>query len=406
MGRITKFKKNDMFHTTLINVIYQFKCDKSELMALTILSRLLAKTNKKYNDEGKFVKERLNRYIINYSVLNQAINDVYFLNFSLLIPSNNVIKDHDLKSSITFLLDTIYDNNLKDNKLFEKEKRLYTESLLNNYKNIDFIAEKNMLDLLDQNCIFNKLKYKDLDNINKLTLEDVNNFYNKYIKTIEPKVFVNGNVDIDELENLIDNYFKDMQLKKYRLIKNYNNFYTNFNLIKKEDTSKFYQSIVHLVYGFKDYNKEDFYKLLLIELLLSSSSSDLLLQNLRKKNNLVYTSSASIMMKNGLLFIKAMTNKDNISIVKMIINELLNDLKNTKKYKKYIDTIINNYELNMNRELDNFYITSNYVINKYYETDLTSQEELVKLKNISLDELKEFINRMVLVCDYTLEGEL
>ena len=134
--------------------------------------------------------------------------------------------------------------------------------------------------------------------------------------------------------------------------------------------------------------------------------ADLLLHNLRKKNNLVYTSSASIMMKNGLLFIKAMTNKDNISIVKMIINELLNDLKNTKKYKKYIDTIINNYELNMNRELDNFYITSNYVINKYYETDLTSQEELVKLKNISLDELKEFINRMVLVCDYTLEGEL
>ena len=33
-------------------------------------------------------------------------------------------------------------------KQFEREKRLYTENLLNGYKNIGFIAEKNALDLL------------------------------------------------------------------------------------------------------------------------------------------------------------------------------------------------------------------------------------------------------------------
>ena len=32
---------------------------------------------------------------------------------------------------------------------------------LNNYKNVGFIAEKNMLDLLDKDGIFNKIKYKD-----------------------------------------------------------------------------------------------------------------------------------------------------------------------------------------------------------------------------------------------------
>ena len=112
------------------------------------------------------------------------------------------------------------------------------------------------------------------------------------------------------------------------------------------------------------------------------------------------------MMRNGLLFIKAMTNKENIKVVKLIINELLKDLKVNNKYKEYIDNILNNYEDNLNRELDNFYITSSNEINKYFKTDLTSIEELNILKNIKLDELQEFISRIELVCDYTLEGEL
>ena len=406
MKRITKYKNNKKFHTTLINFIYEFKCDNSEIMALTIMSKLLAKSNKKYKDEGKYLEEKLSRYIISFSVLNQYINNVYFINISLLIPNTGVIKEDNLEKSILFLLDSIYDNNLNDKKLFEKEKRLYLESLLNNYKNIDFIVEKNLLDLLDKDNVFNKLKYKDINNIQELTNNDVINFYNKYIKNIEPKIFVNGNIDIDKLDNIIDNYFKDMNLKNYKLITNYNYFYKDYELIEKIDKSKFYQSIVNLVYAFKSYNESDFYKLYLLELLLKSSSSDLLLNNLRKKSNLVYTCSANIMMRNGLLFIKAMTNKENIKVVKLIINELLKDLKVNNKYKEYIDNILNNYEDNLNRELDNFYITSSNEINKYFKTDLTSIEELNILKNIKLDELQEFISRIELVCDYTLEGEL
>ncbi len=401
-----KYKENKNFHTTLINFVYQFKCNKEDIMALTLYCILASKTNKEYNDEISFAKEKLNRYIISYSVKNQSINDIYFINFSLLIPSDNVIKEDYLEKSILFLLDSVFKPNIEDENLFIKEKRIYTEYLLNAYKNIEFIAEKNLLDLLDQDCIFNKLKYRDIENINTLNIKDIINFYNKYIKNIKPIIFINGNINNNKVEKIINDYTKDLNLKEQKLINKYNNFYKIQKSIYKTDKSKFYQSIIYLIYNIKNYKEEDFYKLYLINLLLSSSSSDLLLENLRKKNNLVYSCGASAMLKNGLLFIKVITNKDNVKLAKLVITELINDLNNIEKYEKNINNIINKLELNIERELDNFYILCSNEINSYFKADITRTEELKILKNIKLEDLKELISRINLVCDYSLEGEL
>ncbi len=406
MNEITKYVNNKNFHTTLINFIYEFKIKKEEIIALSIITKLFNKTNNIYKDEISFQKEKLNRYIINYNCLNQGISDVYFLNFSLLIPSQNVINEDMLENQIMFLLDSIYNNNLSDETLFEKEKKLYTETLLNGYKNIEFIAEKNLLDILDDDAVFNKLKYRDLDNINCLSLDDILNFYNKYIKNVKPKIFVNGNIDTNKLNDIIHNYFNKLNLVPYKIIKDYNIFYNDNNYIEKIDKSKFYQSILYYVYNVKDYKEEDFYKLYMINLLLNSSSSGLLMNSLRKKSNLVYSTGSNVMLKNGLLFIKAVSNKTNIDYVKIIIKELMNELNNIEKYDKNIYNILKRLELNKERELDNFYIATSDIINKYFETDLTTSEELEILNKISYDELKEFVSRMNLKATYVLEGEL
>lgn len=401
-----KYVKNEKFHTTLINFIYQFKCDKQELMSITILSKLLNKTNSLYKEESIFQKEKLNRYIINYKCSLQSINDVYFINFSLLIPNTNIIDDSNLKKQILFLLDTIYNTNLNDDILFNKEKKLYIEILLNNYKNIDFIAEKEVLDLLDDECLFNKIKYKDIENIQRLNKLDVINSYNKFIKNIMPKIFINGNINIKECTNIISDYISNLNLKPYKIIQKYNKFYINNDFIEKKDTSKYYQSIIYVVYNVKSYKEKDFYKLYLINLLLSSGSSGLLLSILRKKSNLVYTASSHSMLKNGLLFIKVSTEKRNIDLCLLMIKELINDLNNIDKYKENINNIVTKLELEKERELDNFYITSNDVVNEYFKTDIKTSDEIEIIKNISLDELKDFVTRLNIVCQYVLKGDL
>lgn len=404
MGVITKFVENENFHTTLINFIYQFKCENEEIAALNLLSRLLYITNKKYPEIDLFAREKMNRYIMNFGIINQSINDIYFLNISLLIPSQNVIKEDYLEDALKFALETIYENNLNNEILFEREKRLAIEMVLNNYKNIDFIAEKNMLDLIDDAGIINKFKYKDIEYLNNLTIENIVACFNKYIKNVKPKIFINGNIDKSKTELIITDYFEELNLKDYKVLKDYNYFYDKEEFIDKNDVSKFYQSIVYMVYNVKDYNQEDFYKLYFINLLLNNSSSDLLLKGLRKENNLVYSCGSSIMMRNGLLFIKATTNKNNIKLTKVIIDSIINEIRNGYIDNNTTSDIIHRLSLNIEREKDSFYVDSSNIINDYFKTDLSSEKVLNILKSITIDELIEFANKLELKCIYTLEG--
>lgn len=408
MSIITKYVNNKNFNTTLINFIFQCKSKKEEILAHTMLCKLFSFTNGIYKEEDSFAKEKLRRYVMNYNCMAQTINEVYFVNFSILIPSEGVVKDFDLVNAITFLLDCIYkpniENDVYNTKLFDREKRIYTENLLNGYKNVGFIAEKNMLDLLDKDAIFNKLKYKDLENIKDLSNKDIVEYYNKYIKNVIPKIFINGNVDVNLVESVITEYVKDMNLSKQKLITEYNAFYNNDGLIEKTDESNFYQSIVYMVYNIKDYSEKDFYKLYLINLLLSSSSSELLLYNLRKKNNLVYTCGSSALLKNGLLLIKAVTSKNNIKVVKMVIEDVIKSLTDIDKYKENVANILYRLKLNIEREKDDFYITTSNIINKYFKSDLSSEEELEIISNILKDDLVDTIKRIELKCMYTLEG--
>ena len=404
MGVITKFVENKNFHTTLINFIYQFKCKNEEIAALNLLSRLLYITNKKYPEIDLFAREKMNRYIMNFGIINQSINDIYFLNISLLIPSQNVIKEDYLEDALKFALETIYENNLNNEILFEREKRLAIEMVLNNYKNIDFIAEKNMLDLIDDAGIINKFKYKDIEYLNNLTIENIVACFNKYIKNVKPKIFINGNIDKSKTELIITDYFEELNLKDYKVLKHYNYFYDKEEFIDKNDVSKFYQSIVYMVYNVKDYNQDDFYKLYFINLLLNNSSSDLLLKGLRKENNLVYSCGSSIMMRNGLLFIKATTNKNNIKLTKVIIDSIINEIRNGYIDNNTTSDIIHRLSLNIEREKDSFYVDSSNIINDYFKTDLSSEKVLNILKSIAIDELIEFANKLELKCIYTLEG--
>jgi len=408
MSNVTKYFNNKNFNTTLINFIFQYENKLDEIISHTILSKLLSYTNGIYKEEDSFAKAKLSNYIMNYSCKAQSINNVYFMNFSMLIPSDGVVKDNYLENAIIFLLDCIYkpniENGIYNEKLFEREKRLYMESLLNGYKNINFIAEKNMLDLLDNKGLFNKLKYKDIENINRLTNEDIVNYYNKYIGCVIPKIFINGNINIEVVEKTINDYFNKLKLKKQKLLTNYNVFYNSNELIEKTEESKFYQSIVYMVYSIKDYTENDFYKFYLINLLLNSSSSDLLLYNLRKKNNLVYSCGSSVLLKNNILLIKTITSKKNIKLVKLVIEDIIKYIKEIDNYKENISNIVYRLYLNLEREKDDFYISSSNIINDYYKSDLSSEEEFEIINNIEKDELKDVINRIELKCIYTMEG--
>ena len=160
-----------------------------------------------------------------------------------------------------------------------------------------------------------------------------------------------------------------------------------------------------MVYNVKEYDELDFNKLYLINLLLSNPSSDILFNNLRKKNNLVYSCGSSIIIRNGILIIRAMTSKSNIHLAKLIIKNTITALKNMDKYSENINNILERLEMNLLREKDNFYAEPGDIINYFYKSDISSEEILNELRKISKKDLLDCIERLYLKCVYTLEGE-
>ncbi len=408
MKYITKYEINKNFSSTLINFIFQFEIPKEDIIILPILSRLLSFTNNNYNDESSFSKEKIRRYIMSYTAKYEAINKVYFMNFSAVIPNIDIVKDDFLEDAINFILDSIYNPNIKDGlfnqELFLREKDTYTQHLLDAYKNINFIAQKNMLDLLDQDGILNKIKYEDLENIKDLNNKRVYDFYNNYIYTKKPKIFVNGNTDIERLDNLISLYLDKLKLKKVNMLTDYNYYYNDFKYKEQKEESKYYQSIIYMVYNVKNYTELDKYKGIMLDMLLSNNSSSILLNILRKNNNLVYTCESSFLIRNGLLIIKASTGRRNINIVKKIIQELIIDLTKLDKYEKNIKDILYRTKLNLERELDSFVSISSNIINQYFKLDVSSEKEFQLLSSIKKEELEEFNSRLNLAALYVLEG--
>ena len=404
MKIVTDYKKNN-FHTTSIDLIYQFKCKNDELIALEFLKILLLKSSNKYKEQDIYKKEVLKRYILYLGVGGTYINHVCLLNISMTIPNEGLVKDFDITQAIEIMLDSVYQNNLNDEKIFDIEKKNYIEFLLDLYKDIDFIASKNAKDLIDSDGLFNTLKYEDLDYIKNIKIDDVIRFYKKYIEKRLPYIFINGDLNINKVDNYFYDYLSKLKLKSNTLITDYNATYKKYNLVIKKEKSHFYQSALIYAYTFKKYKDDDYYKLFLLNELLGENTNSLLIELLRKKSNLVYSAYSSVLLKNGIIFINTMTSKDNIILVKKIINGIINDLHNIKNYGDRISNIKNNYEKNSKRDLDSFYKVVGDSIKKYFNTSKTSSEILEGIKSVTIEELEEFISRMVPILKYEIEGD-
>ena len=88
----------------------------------------------------------------------------------------------------------------------------------------------------------------------------------------------------------------------------------------------------------------------------------------------------------------------------MVIEDVMNSLKDIDKYKDNIGNIMYRLSLNLEREKDDFYVCTSNIINEYFKCDITSEEEFDIISNIEKDDLLDVINRIELKCMYTLEG--
>ena len=212
-----------------------------------------------------------------------------------------------------------------------------------------------------------------------------------------------GNVD-NKIEEIVKKYMK-IENKEIIINKYNTNYLIPFKAKKDiEEKSKYNQSFLYVAYKIKNMKKSDQIYLKIIKDILSTSPNNLVFKELRNNLGLIYSSDVWY-CKEGLLVIESyIDNKSKDKVIKGIEN-ILKKLKNKELLEEYINKRLEYMKFKLIRNKDSRVKKFNDFIAHKLKTRYTDEELMEKYKNIDLDKLLEFLNRLTMDTIYFLKGE-
>ena len=402
--------KNSDFQTILVQVMFFYKKEHKDLAHISLLPALLNSMNNIYKTESEFVLERKKLMILGTNVSRASIGDNGYFSFHMVVPDTYALGNDILDEQFAFLKEIIYNPRIENNGFLSFEINKEIENIKRSISN----CKKNMMpyhsykikNLIDDEGYLSDSLINNEELLDEVTPQSLYEFYLKFIKEIQPSIYIFGNIDEDRINNLCD---------KYLYIKEFNNIESDYRLdyyLKPrkevnyiEEQSTFKDSALSFVYKVKDMTEDDIIYLNVVRDLLNSLSSRLLNKKLRDENDLVYSSKVLSYDNFGAFEITALINKNNVELVKEKIQEVIEDLKNKELVSPLLENIKDRKRVNLLRILDDKYaLLSDFVVSDL-GLDYTNEELYNKIKKVTASDIKNFIDRLILDTVYFLKEE-
>lgn len=402
--------KNTDFQTIIIQVMFPYKKNSKDLAHISLLPVLLDSMNNKYQNESDFVLERKKLMILNTGANRTSFGDNGYFSFNMIVPDTYALGKDLLEEQFSFFKEIIYNPRIENDGFlkFELDREINNikRSIDNSLKNMMPYHSYKVKKLIDDEGILSETLIDNQDQLDKVTPQSLYNFYKKYIYEAQPIIFVFGNVEEKRINELC---------KKHLYIKKFENTTAEIRLnyfLKPrkevnyiEEESIFKDSAVSYIYKVKDMCEDDIVYLNVIRDLLNSLSSRLLSKKLRDENDLIYSSKVLSYDRFGVFEITALINKDNISLVKLKILEVMNDLKNIELIAPLLENIKERKRLNLLRILDDkLGLFGDFIVEEFGFDD-TTEQFYKKIKNVTAEDISKFIDRLVLDTVYFLKEE-
>ena len=226
--------------------------------------------------------------------------------------------------------------------------------------------------------------------------------YKEIVLNQEPLIYVFGNYE-EDITNLLEKYFPSKSEDKKIALKYDQIFHPKQNDYIEEN-SKFNQTALFMMYDIKDIVPEEKEYLSLIGNILGGSENDLIFKQLRLNNNLVYSSNVAKYNYYGLLLVETHLNYENKDRAIELIKETIASLKDKKFLEECIAKLLKGLEVDMLRQSDSKY----GVLVTKIDNDLnfrTLEHIYESYKNMQLDDIIAFLDRINLNTIYVLRGE-
>lgn len=292
------FIKTDKFKKIKIKINFKELIEKDKIVYRNMLSLILLEATKNYNTRRLLDIECENLYNIGVGGGTSISGNYQILSFNTTFLNEKYTEKGMNEKSLKFFLDFIFNPNIENNE-FLNQAFTNTKNILE--EDIEAFEESPgrlaFSKLYENMCPNTPIAYRNtgyIEDLESITPSNLYTYYKELLKKDLIDIFIIGDIDIDDMENIIKENFTIntiKQNKKSHIIEQ-----TKFRRVPKviKESKKINQSILIVASKLKNItNFERLYVLAIYNYILGGGADSKLFREVREKNSLCYYISSS-----------------------------------------------------------------------------------------------------------------
>ena len=402
--------KTTKFKTINLEIMLRNKLKKEDITKTNFLTDILVYSNAKYKKRNELTKAAYDLYSAVVGAGCRRIGKYYVTGIQLNFLNEKYSEKGMLDKSLEFIKEIIFEPNVENNKFDETSFNIVKE---NTKKTIESIKENTrkysmirLFENMDKDMPYSYHGFGYLEDLEKITRENLYEYYQEFISKSSIDIFIIGDVDISSCENIIREKFKFRTFKRpvEDTIINHLKFRKTPKKITEEE--KIAQS--KLAIGLKIEKLNSFernYVLTIYNSILGGGSNSKLFEDVREKNSLCYNIFSSCYKPDNILLISSGIARKNADKAIKIIKKDLKEMEKGLFTEEQIEKAKSKYINSLNQTLENpLAITSSYYAMELMGIDdiETRKKEILK---VTYKDIKELSKKIHLDTIYLLGGE-
>ena len=396
---ITKLQTNK-FKTNLCSVFLTLPLKKETVTKNALLVSVLRRGTKNLTTQEDISKKLEEMYGAGFNCGVDKIGNYHVLKFYLETLDNKYVlnNENNLQDGIDLLLEIIF-NPLIENEAFKKEyveqeKENLSKMLLSRKDNKASYAIERLIEEMFNGEPYSLYKYGNIEDLKNIDEKNLYEYYKKIIKESKVDLFILGeNIENIKIPNIKTNLLEKIDIKHFK---------TGKTKIVKENLDV---TQGKLIIGLNAPNTNKM-AVSLFNTVLGGGANSKLFQNVREKESLAYSASSSYIRRQNTILIKTGIEIANYEKTLNIIKKQLEEMKNgnisDEEFDAAKELLISSISLIPESAED---MIAFYFDQSLFEENLTVQDYIVKLKNITKEQIIEIAKQVTMDTIYFLKRE-
>lgn len=390
------------FKTITVDICFREKINKDEITLRNLLKEIMVNASYDYPSERELIKATEELYDLKLLTSTYRIGNYNFLSMKIRFLNEKYTEKGMNYASIKLLLDLIFKPKLDAD--FEKCKNKIEKSILSlNDNKVKYTISKLLESTKDMPYSYNF--YGNIEDLNKITIEDIKKCYENLLTNDIIDIFVVGEVNPEEIKNIFKENFKVKTFHKVdnKVIVKELTPRAKTNIIREQDDINQIQlTILCSLNSITEYERK--YVSLVYSEMLGGSANSILFDTVREKNSYAYYVNSIIKPYDNNMIIYSGIHEDNEKEVIKLIKKCLKDITKGKFNDEIFQSSKNTIISSLKASLDNPIGIINNCLSNILVSSPTIEEKIKIIEKITKEEVINFSKKITIHTIYILEG--